>query len=128
MNRMPSELPERSDDAVMDEQPRESVETPVPDAVPPMRPRSRKRMYVVIAVIALALLAGLIYWRYRSTRQAPPPEGAVQSEIPEDVVFADESQLKNLTIEPDLAGHFAVDREIPRGDGFNENRLTPVFP
>src|SRR5262245_9876362 len=128
MNRMPSELPERSDDAVMDEQPRESVETPVPDAVPPMRPRSRRRMYVAIAVIALALLAGLIYWRYRSTRQAPPPESAVQSKIPEDVVFADESQLKNLTIEPVAARDFTIDREVTGKVGFNENRLTPVFP
>jgi len=125
---MPSELPERSDDADTDDQPGEHVETPVPDAAPPSRPRSRKRMYVAIAVIALALLAGLIYWRYRSTRRAPPPESAAQSELPEDVVFADENQLKNLTIELVAARDLTIDREVTGKVGFNENCLTPVFP
>ncbi|HEV2668142.1 MAG TPA: efflux RND transporter periplasmic adaptor subunit, partial [Blastocatellia bacterium] len=112
----------------MDDQPREPVEAPVPDAVPPTRPRSRKRMYVAIAVIALALLAGLIYWRHRSMRQAPPTESAAQSKPPEDVVFADENQLKNLTIEPVAARDYTIDREVTGKVGFNENRLTPVFP
>jgi len=112
----------------MDDQPREPVEAPVPDAVPPTRPRSRKRIYVAIAVIALALLAGLIYWRYRSMRQAPPTESAAQSKLPEDVVFADESQMKNLTIEPVAARDYTIDREVTGKVGFNENRLTPVFP
>ena len=85
-------------------------------------------MYVVIAVIALALLAGLIYWRYRSTRQTPSPTSAAQSNIPKDVVFADENQLKNLTIEPVAARDFTIDREVTGKVGFNENRLTPVFP
>jgi membrane fusion protein, heavy metal efflux system len=115
----------------MDDQPREPVEAPVPDhdPVPDTRPRSHRRMYVAIAVIAVSLLAGLIYyWRYRSTRQLIPPTSAVQANIPKDVVFADENQLKNLTIEPVAARDFTIDREVTGKVGFNENRLTPVFP
>ncbi|HKC86522.1 MAG TPA: efflux RND transporter periplasmic adaptor subunit [Blastocatellia bacterium] len=112
----------------MDDQPREPVEAPVPDPVPPARPRSRWRMYVSIAVIAVAFLAGLIYRRYRSTRRVTSPTSAVQANIPKDVVFADENQLKNLTIQPVAARDFTVDREVTGKVGFNENRLTPVFP
>src|SRR5882672_7128961 len=111
----------------MDDQPREPAETPIPEAVSATHPRSHKRMHAV-AVIALAFLAGLIYWRYWLTRQAPPPENAVQSKIPEDVVFADQDQLKNLTIEPVAARDFTIDREVTGKIGFNENCLTPVFP
>jgi len=86
-------------------------------------------MYVAIAAIAIPLLAGLIYyWRYRSTRLLTPPTSAVQANIPKDVVFADENQLKNLTIEPVAARDFTIDREVTGKVGFNENRLTPVFP
>src|SRR5215831_10580349 len=112
----------------MDDQPREPVEAPVPDPVPPARPRSRWRMYVSIAVIAVAFLAGLIYRRYHSTRRVTSPTSAVQANIPKDVVFADENQLKNLTIQPVAARDFTVDREVTGKVGFNENRLTPVFP
>src|SRR5215510_4596656 len=125
---MPPELPDRSDDDVMDDQPGEPVDPPVSDSGPPRRPRRRRRLFVAGAIILIALLGALIYWRYRSTRQAPPPEGAVQSKIPEDVVFADENQLKNLTIEPVAARDFTIDREVTGKVGFNENRLTPVFP
>jgi multidrug resistance efflux pump len=86
-------------------------------------------MYVAIAVIAVSLLAGLIYyWRYRSTRQLTSPSSAVQANIPKDVVFADENQMNNLTIEPVAARDFTIDREVTGKVGFNENRLTPVFP
>ncbi|MBO0724705.1 MAG: efflux RND transporter periplasmic adaptor subunit [Blastocatellia bacterium] len=112
----------------MPDQPREPVETPIPEAVPATRPRSYKRMGAAIAVIAIASLAGLIYWRYRASLQAPPPGSAVQSKIPEDVVFADQDQLKNLTIEPVAARDFTIDREVTGKISFNENSLTPVFP
>src|SRR5215813_12100353 len=125
---MPPELPDRSDDDVMDDQPGEPVDPPVPDSGPPGRPRWRRRLLAAGAILLIAFLGGLIYRRYRSTRQAPPPEGAVQSKIPEDVVFADENQLKNLTIEPVAARDFTIDREVTGKVGFNENRLTPVFP
>jgi membrane fusion protein, heavy metal efflux system len=112
----------------MDDQPREPAETPIPDPVPAARPRSRKKMYAAVAVFALAFLAVLIYWRHRSARQAPPPQNAVQSNVPRDVVFADENQLKNLTIEPVATRDFTIDREVTGKIGFNENLLTPVFP
>src|SRR5262245_40908046 len=115
----------------MDDQTREPVEAPVPDPdpVPDTRPRSRRRMYLAVAAIAVSFLAGLIYyWRYRSTRQLTPPTSAVQANLPKDVVFADENQLKNLTIEPVAARDFTIDREVTGRVGFNENRLTPVFP
>jgi len=112
----------------MDDQPGEPVDPPAPDPGPPGRPRRRRRLPVAGAIVLIALLGGLIYWRYRSTRQAPPPESAAQSKVPEDVVFADENQLKNLTIEPVAARDFTIDREVTGKVGFNENRLTPVFP
>jgi hypothetical protein len=54
----------------MDDEPREPVEPAVPDPVPPGRPR--KRMYVAGAITLIIVLAGLIYWRHRSTHQPPP--------------------------------------------------------
>ena len=122
---MPPELPDRSDDDVMDDQPGEPVDPPVPDSGPPRRPRRRRRLFVAGAIILIALLGALIYWRYRSTHQAPPAIGV--EEVPPNVVFANEDQLKNLTIEPVAARDFTVDREVTGRVGFNEDRLTPVF-
>lgn len=110
----------------MDDPPREPVDPPVPDPVPPRR--SRKRIYIAGAIILIVLLAGLIYWRYRSTHRMSPSKSAAESEVPPNVVFANEAQLKNLTIEPVTAHNFTVDREVTGRVGFNEDRLTPVFP
>jgi membrane fusion protein, heavy metal efflux system len=123
---MPPELPDRSDDDVLDDQPGEPVDPPVPDSGPPRRPRRRRRLLVAGAIVLIALLCALIYWRYRSTHQAPPAIGV--EEVPPNVVFATEDQLKNLTIEPVAARDFTVDREVTGRVGFNEDRLTPVFP
>jgi len=123
---MPPELPDRSDDDVMDDQPGEPVDPPVPDSGPPRRPRRRRRLFVAGAIILIALLGALIYWRYRSTHQTPPAIGV--EEVPPNVVFATEDQLKNLTIEPVAARDFTVDRDVTGRVGFNEDRLTPVFP
>ena len=123
---MPPELPDRSDDDVMEDQPGEPVDPPVPDSGPPRRPRQRRRLLTAGAIILIALLGGLIYWRYRSTHEAPPVIGV--EEVPPNVVFANEDQLKNLTIEPVAARDFTVDREVTGRVGFNEDRLTPVFP
>ena len=112
----------------MDDQPREPVDPPVPDPAPPRRPRLRRRTYVAVAIILIALPAALIYGRYRSTPQAPPAKSDIHPEVPENVVFADEGQLKNLTIEPVAARDFTVDREVTGTVGFNEDCLTPVFP
>jgi len=123
---MPPDLPDRSDDDAMDDQPGEPVDPPVPDSGPPRRPRQRRRLLTAGAIILIALLGGLIYWRYRSTHEAPPVIGV--EEVPPNVVFANEDQLKNLTIEPVAARDFTVDREVTGRVGFNEDRLTPVFP
>ena len=123
---MPPDLPDRSDDDAMDDQPGEPVDPPVPDSGPPRRPRQRRRLLTAGAIILIALLGGLIYWRYRSTHQGPSAIGV--EEVPPNVVFANEDQLKNLTIEPVAARDFTVDREVTGRVGFNEDRLTPVFP
>jgi cobalt-zinc-cadmium efflux system membrane fusion protein len=123
---MPPELPDRSDDDVMDDQPGEPVDPPVSDSGPPRRPRRRRRFLAAGAIFLIALLGALIYWRYRSTHQAPPAIGV--EEVPPNVVFANEGQLKNLTIEPVAARDFTVDRDVTGRVGFNEDRLTPVFP
>ena len=122
---MPPELPDRSDDDVMDDQPGEPVDPPVPDSGPPRRPRRRRRLLAAGAIVLIALLGALIYWRYRSTHEAPPAIGV--EEVPPNVVFANEDQLKNLTIEPVAARDITVDREVTGRVGFNEDRLTPVF-
>ncbi len=85
-------------------------------------------MYIAGAIILIATLAGLIYWRYSSTIQEPPALISTQLDVPPNVVFADETQLKNLTIEAVAARDFTVNREVTGKIGFNENRLTPVFP
>jgi membrane fusion protein, heavy metal efflux system len=121
---MPAGPPDRSDDDVMDDQPGEPVDAPVSDPGPTRRPR--RRLLVAGLIVLISLLGGLIYWRYRSTRQALPAQGAV--EVPPNVVFANEDQLKNLTIEPVAARDFTVDRDVTGRVGFNEDRLTPVFP
>jgi membrane fusion protein, heavy metal efflux system len=123
---MPPGLPDRSDDDVMDDQPGEPVDPPVPDSGPPRPPRRRRRLLAAGAIVLIALLGALIYWRYRSTLQAPPAKGV--EEVPPNVVFATEDQLKNLTIEPVAARDFTVDRDVTGRVGFNEDRLTPVFP
>jgi membrane fusion protein, heavy metal efflux system len=112
----------------MDDQSRVSGDTTASEAVPPARPRSNKRRNVAAVIIALAFLAGLINWRHSLTRQAVPTQSAVQPKPPEDVVFADENQLKNLTIEPVAAREITIDREVTGKIGFNENCLTPIFP
>jgi membrane fusion protein, heavy metal efflux system len=122
---MPPDLPDRSDDDVMADQPEEPVDPPDPDPAPPGRPRWPRLLLTVGAIVLIALLGGWIYWRYRSTRQAPPAKGV--EEVPPNVVFANEDQLKNLTIEPVPARDFTVDREVTGRIGFNEDRLTPVF-
>jgi membrane fusion protein, heavy metal efflux system len=119
-------LPDRSDENVMDDHPEEPFGPPVPDSGPPRRPRRRRRLLVAGAIVLIALLGGFIYWRYLSTRQAPPAKGV--EEVPPNVVFANEDQLKNLTIEPVAARDFTVDRDVTGRVGFNEDRLTPVFP
>jgi len=123
---MPPELPDRSDDDAMDDQPGEPVDPPVSHSGPPRRPRRGRRLLVTGAIILIALLGGLIYWRYRTTHEAPPAIGV--EEVPPNVVFATEDQLKNLTIEPVAARDFTIDREVTGRVGFNEDRLTPVFP
>jgi membrane fusion protein, heavy metal efflux system len=122
---MPPDLPDRSDDDIRDDQPGEPVDPPDPDPAPPGRPRRPRRILTVGAVVLIALIIGWVYWRYRSTRQAPP--AARVEEVPPNVVFANEEQLKNLTIEPVPARDFTVDREVTGRVGFNEDRLTPVF-
>src|SRR5262249_3595096 len=57
-----------------------------------------------------------------------PKSDFPEPDIPKDVVFADENQVKNLTIEPVTAREFTIDHEVTGKVGFNENRLTPVFP
>src|SRR5688572_21621636 len=112
----------------MGDQPIEPVETSTPETVPSRRPWSHKITQGVAAVFALAFLTGLIYWRHSFKRQEPVPESAVQSTPPEDLIFADENQLQNLTIESVSARDFTIDREVAGKIELNENLLTPVFP
>jgi cobalt-zinc-cadmium efflux system membrane fusion protein len=88
----------------------------------------RGRIYVAVAIILIAFLAVLVYGRYRSTRRAPPAASAISTEVLENVVFANEDQLKTLTIEPVAAREFTVEHEVTGKVGFNEDLLTPVFP
>src|SRR5215510_13084134 len=123
---MPPEPPDRGDDEVTDDQQGEPVDPPVPDTDPPTRMRRLRRLLAAGAIILIALLSGWIYWRYRSRPEALLAKR--EAEVPPNVVFANEDQLKNLTIEPVAARDFTVDREVTGRVGFNEDRLTPVFP
>jgi cobalt-zinc-cadmium efflux system membrane fusion protein len=123
---MPPEPPDRGDDEVTDDQQGEPADPPVPDTGPPTRLRRFRRLLAAGAIILIALLSGWIYWRYRSRPETPTAKR--EAEVPPNVVFANEDQLKNLTIEPVAARDFTVDSEVTGRVGFNEDRLTPVFP
>src|SRR5262245_28954312 len=73
------------------------VEPPAPDAGPPPRTRSRRQIYIAIAVFMIAFFAGLIYRHHLSVHKTLPSKGAAPPEPTENVVFADEKQMKNLT-------------------------------
>jgi cobalt-zinc-cadmium efflux system membrane fusion protein len=76
----------------------------------------------------IAIFAGMLYWLHRSIQLRRRAKIAAQPQVSDNVVFATEEQLKNLTIEPVVARDFIVDRESTGKIGFNEDLLTPVFP
>lgn len=98
-----------------------SIESPAPVKV------SRRHVYVVIAVVMIAIFAGMILWQHYAV---PPKEGMKASEPPAaaDVVQVDESQMKNLAVEPVTVREMTVNRVVTGKVGFNEDRLTPIFP
>jgi cobalt-zinc-cadmium efflux system membrane fusion protein len=76
----------------------------------------------------IAFFAGLIYRHHHNVHKTLPTKGAAPPKPTENVVFANEEQMKNLTVESVVAREFIVDRELTGKVGFNEDKLTPVFP
>jgi cobalt-zinc-cadmium efflux system membrane fusion protein len=76
----------------------------------------------------IAFFAGTIYRHHRFLRKALPAKGSPPPKPTENVVFATEEQRKNLTIEPVATREFIVDRDLTGKVGFNESKLTPIFP
>jgi membrane fusion protein, heavy metal efflux system len=90
---------------------------------------SRRRAYVVIAVVMIAIFAGMIVvWHLRPTPRDGSAAAATAATVPEDIAVADENQLKNLTVEAVSAREVTVTRVVTGKVGFNEDLLTPVFP
>jgi cobalt-zinc-cadmium efflux system membrane fusion protein len=91
---------------------------------------SRRRAYVVVAVVMIVIFAGMIVWHLRSTPAGRSVAAEVKTgsaAVPEDIVLADESQLKNSNVEPVAAREITVTRAVTGKVGFNEDRLTPIF-
>jgi cobalt-zinc-cadmium efflux system membrane fusion protein len=88
---------------------------------------SRRHVYVVIAVVMIAIFAGMVLWQHYAV---PPKEAAKGTEVPAatDVVQVDESQMKNLVVEPVTVREMNVNRVVTGKVGFNEDRLTPIYP
>lgn len=118
-----------NEDPVMNTQQKEPLENSTPGTSVVARPR--RPAYVVLAVVMIALFAGMTIWHLRSTPRGKLAAGPGKNESPNapaDVVFADETQLKNLLVEPVMLREVTIDREATGKVVFNEDRLTPVFP
>jgi cobalt-zinc-cadmium efflux system membrane fusion protein len=83
--------------------------------------------FLVIVGISLAIVAGVMTWERWAprTKVARSPEQA--SNTSSDLVVLDESQLRQVSIEPVGIRTISVDRNTTGKVGFNEERLTPVF-
>lgn len=103
------------------------VETVRARAVPARRFVFRPRLLLLVFAVALlsAVLVILRYWTKPpvSNPASPAPTGFQVGEI-----LADDSQLKQLVIEPAGSKLTGSERNFTGKLAFNEERLTPVFP
>jgi membrane fusion protein, heavy metal efflux system len=90
-------------------------------------PTDGRYRFLVILVISLAIVAGVITWQRWGSRTKVASHVAPASKATTDLVVLDESQLRQVSIEPVGTRTITVDRNTTGKVGFNEDRLTPVF-
>src|SRR5262245_58916397 len=87
---------------------------------------ARYRLLVILG-ISLAIVAGVVTWQRWGSGTKVASHVAQASKTTTDVVVLDESQLRQVSIEPVGTRTITVDRNTTGKVGFNEDRLTPVF-
>lgn len=102
---------------------------PKPKAAKTTARRVKRRRLLLAAVILL--IGGLVFGATLRHRKTPPPAPAkpasVVSNTPDDLVIADASQQKQITVEAVPEQAIQIEKEVTGKIGFNEDRLTPVF-
>jgi cobalt-zinc-cadmium efflux system membrane fusion protein len=110
----------------MNQQAKMPLGTASPESALPVN-ASRRHAYVVIAIVMIVLFAGMIVWQHYSN--APKAaEKTTETPAATDVVQVDEGQMKNLAVEPVTVREITANRVVTGKVGFNEDRLTPIFP
>jgi membrane fusion protein, heavy metal efflux system len=104
--------------------PGEGVTSPPPE---PVRHTQGRHKFLIILAISLGIVAGVIAWQHWATRTKVANSAAQASKAITDLVVLDESQLRQVFIEPVGARTITVDRNATGRVSFNEDRLTPVF-
>ena len=91
----------------------------------PHRPGHYK--FLVIVTASFGIVVAVIAWRHWTTRiEVVKPAAEASKTIP-DLVVLDESQLRQVSVEPAGMRAITLDRNATGKVGFNEDRLTPVF-
>ena len=96
-------------------------------SVKPAPHRLRHYKFFVMLAASVGLVVALTAWRHWTTRTDVVKPAAEPSKTIPDLVVLDESQLRQVSVEPAGMGTITLDRNATGKVGFNEDRLTPVF-
>src|SRR5262249_19851094 len=94
---------------------------------PEPSPQPRGRRFVIVLAIFLSVVVGVVAWQHWAARSKVPSAVAQPSNVITDFVVLDESQLRQVSVEPVSCRTIIVARNATGKVGFNEDRLTPVF-
>jgi cobalt-zinc-cadmium efflux system membrane fusion protein len=118
------------------EQTKENTETTHPESAPQesaaadtTRPR-----YGLLAALAVALIAGGIFWHYKSggpqaaaeTKDAAQETATPDASAPPGVAIASDVQMRQISVEAVEERSIDIERETTGKVAFNEDRITPV--
>lgn len=99
---------------------------PIPPPVTPTR-KSRFGLWLIVGIVVLAGGIGGVFWWLKAPKEHAKPVPSEISGQPKDILIPDESQLRQIAVEPVGQVTIAVDRDTTGKVSFNEDRMTPVF-
>src|SRR5262245_26738094 len=92
---------------------------------------SRRRRYIAVTVVLLAIAVVAAVWqragRPNQRARAETSNTANAALAPPDVIEATDEQMKQIVIESVSERTIDLDRETTGKVGFNEDRMTPIF-